>query len=364
MDRILFISHRSQIEGGASQSLLLLLKYLRSKYEVEVVCPRGEGSLPILLRKQNIQCFTLPNRTILYTPLLALLILFRNYVLVYGNNFSGRCRISLWSAKLTNRPFLWHIRESIDENSPYSNLYWIKFANAVIANSKDTAERLSKYLPKDKITTIPNGVEISNFNQNRLKSRSSLVNLLELPDDGLIILNIGRICFQKNQIDSLVALSQLKKEFKKPYLVFLGDFQEEKYVTQILSIAKDQGVTELIRLPGHIDNIESILCGADILLHTSRKESQGRVIIEAMASRLPVLAYNVGGVGEALKHGENGYLVDFQDYNGLNRYLKRLISRPLLRLRMGNSGYKRAKELFGIEQSINKVECVLKQFQK
>ena len=98
-----------------------------------------------------------------------------------------------------------------------------------------------------------------------------------------------------------------------------------------------------------------ILTSSDILVHTSRTESQGRVILEAMAAKLPVVAYNVGGVGEAVVPGETGFLREFGNIEGMTADLQLLVENKQLRHAMGGKGYHRVKESFSAVNTANQV---------
>ena len=88
------------------------------------------------------------------------------------------------------------------------------------------------------------------------------------------------------------------------------------------------------------------------------------VILEAMAARLPVVAYNVGGVSEAVIHGLTGFLIPFGDMSGIVQRLHKLIGDQEQRYRMGDAGYRRIKENFTIEKTADAVREVINQVLK
>ncbi len=93
-----------------------------------------------------------------------------------------------------------------------------------------------------------------------------------------------------------------------------------------------------IELPGSLADLSPVYREADVFVMTSEYEGTPNVVLEAMASGLPVVATNVGGVPEVVRHGENGFLVERDDESGLVTALERLIQDPQLRSSMGQHG--------------------------
>ena len=83
---------------------------------------------------------------------------------------------------------------------------------------------------------------------------------------------------------------------------------------------------------------------------SSRSEGFPVAVLEAMAAGLPVVATDVGGVAEAVEHGETGLLVPAADSEALARALERLVADGALRRRLGAAGRARARSLFDVER--------------
>jgi glycosyltransferase involved in cell wall biosynthesis len=108
------------------------------------------------------------------------------------------------------------------------------------------------------------------------------------------------------------------------------------------------GLDAVILLAGHRDDVGSILAEAQIFALATRSECLPLSILEAMASGLPVVASSVGGVPEAVIHGETGLLVAPGDPDALADALALLLDDPALRGRMGAAGRARAERLFDL----------------
>jgi glycosyltransferase involved in cell wall biosynthesis len=81
-------------------------------------------------------------------------------------------------------------------------------------------------------------------------------------------------------------------------------------------------------------------------------------ILEAMRAGLPVVASNVGGVGESVRDGENGFLVGRGDVAQLRDRIERLLTEPELRARLGASGRSRFVQDFTLEVSVARTLAV------
>ena len=108
--------------------------------------------------------------------------------------------------------------------------------------------------------------------------------------------------------------------------------------------ARTKGVDA--RFHGFVSDLRTRLAGLDVFALPSRGDNFPVVILEAMASGLPVVGTRVGGIPELVVDGETGLLVDVDDPTGLARALDRLGGDELLREQMGVHGAQRAAEEF------------------
>ena len=113
---------------------------------------------------------------------------------------------------------------------------------------------------------------------------------------------------------------------------------------------------DTLRLPGSalefrgsIPEMAPVYQEADILVLTSEYEGAPNVLLEAMASGLPVVADKVGGVPELVRHGQDGFLVEPNDDEGLGAALARLIGDPQLRFAMGRNARAHMEANFSLE---------------
>lgn len=133
-------------------------------------------------------------------------------------------------------------------------------------------------------------------------------------------------------------------------LLLLGhgpDFEKAR------KLAKELGIAERVYFLGKQKRVENFYSIADLFLFTSKIESFGIPLIEAMASEVPVVAPKVGGIPEIVKHGRTGYLTS-DDPSEIAEYCVSILEDPELARRMGKLGRKDVLRRFSVDVIIPK----------
>jgi N-acetyl-alpha-D-glucosaminyl L-malate synthase BshA len=105
-------------------------------------------------------------------------------------------------------------------------------------------------------------------------------------------------------------------------LILVGDGPDMPVAREL---AKELGVLDRVTFVGVVDRVAPLLAAADLLLLPSSTESFGLVALEAMASGVPVIASDVGGIPEVVQHGCTGYLAPVGDVGQMARYAVELL---------------------------------------
>lgn len=122
----------------------------------------------------------------------------------------------------------------------------------------------------------------------------------------------------------------------------------------------ERGLSDCVFLTGYRDDVPQILAASDVLVLPSFREGTPRVITEAMASGLPVIATNIAGIPEQVADGESGYLIPTGDADALADRLRELLSDPQLREQFGNQGYERSKR-FSVDAMLKRTDVLYKE---
>lgn len=219
-------------------------------------------------------------------------------------------------------------------------------------NSRLTLKRIrSQVFPADAIAGISN-VDIPKFIANRYTNLSDAVDtdyfcinrvdIQETVADGndAIVLLPARIAQGKGHIDAIAAIEMIKGMGIKVKLVFAGNINNHDYMARLTRSIVKKGLQQNIFYAGRLDRDElrKLYAKSSIVILPSHEEGLGKVLLEAQAMGKPVIAYNVGGVPEALRDGQTGFLVEKGDSSALAKKMMLLLNDHHLRKQMGNTG--------------------------
>lgn len=158
--------------------------------------------------------------------------------------------------------------------------------------------------------------------------------------DGFVVLLPSRIVAGKGHADVLVATRVLVEAGANPFVVFAGAIVSESLRAELERMAADSGLAERVRFLGRLSAVDlrDWYGASDVVVLPSSSEGLGRVLLEAQAMATPVVAYDSGGVPEALVPEESGFLVEPNDAETLAARLQFLLDHPTARARMGRCG--------------------------
>ena len=197
----------------------------------------------------------------------------------------------------------------------------------------------------DKIVAIPNGVDLALYDCNRV-ARAAVRRELGLDSDSLVVGSVGILNRVKNfQLLIQVAKSILNYRSGVQFIIVGDGDQRNKLEMMVAKL----GLRNSVILPGFRVDIHRVLQALDIFALTSSSEGFGLAVVEAMASGLPCVTFDVSALDELVAEGQTGFLVKAGDAEGFGVALNRLIVSPELRSGMGQAARSRAETLFPIE---------------
>ncbi len=123
-------------------------------------------------------------------------------------------------------------------------------------------------------------------------------------------------------------------------LLFAGDGPDRP---KIEALCREIGSCSDVHFLGKLKNIEEVYSVADVFLLTSETESFGLAALEAMASRVPVISTNTGGIPEINLHGETGFLSDVGDIDDMANNTLKLLKDDALMHTFKQQAFNRAK---------------------
>ena len=165
-----------------------------------------------------------------------------------------------------------------------------------------------------------------------------------IPEGVPLALAVGRLIAQKDHATLLRAFARVREAHPDVRLAILGSGPLE---ADTRALARSLGLEDAVALPGRTE-IRDWLERADVLVHTSRWEGFGIVLLEAMLAGLPIVATAVSAVPEVVVDGETGALVAAGDVDGVARELGALLGDADRRTRLGEAGRQRARTEFSV----------------
>jgi len=209
------------------------------------------------------------------------------------------------------------------------NLSWrlaLLNTSFVTAVSSYLAVRARKFGYKDKLEIIPNGVDIKLFTSEMTKeiTRDSTRENLGFNKDDIILVTTSRLSVKNGIEDVIKALPRLADNVK---FVIFG---EGKLENKLKKLRKDLNVLERVIFEGFVshDEMPKYLKASDIFIRPSLSEGMGNSFIEAMATKIPVIATQIGGIVDFLRDGETGYFCKPQDPDSIVETVNKVINDP------------------------------------
>lgn len=156
----------------------------------------------------------------------------------------------------------------------------------------------------------------------------------------------------KNQEGFLRIAERVLRRLPDAQFVLVGDGPLRPEIEQR---AASLGIGQRVSFLGARDDIPEVLASMAMAVLTSASESLSNAILEAMAARLPVVAYNVGGNSELINE-QRGFLIEPNDESSFADAIVRLLSDPQLRREQGDHAWCFAKENFSLDRIKRKYE--------
>ena len=203
---------------------------------------------------------------------------------------------------------------------------------------------------------ISNGVDLDYFNNKSLTQteRRFLCQKYSLEPERPTILHVGRLDTDK-KVEFVIRAAAKVMEKTSAQLLVIGDGEHRG---DLMQLTQQLGIDKSSHFPGFVSPIEDLpdfYRLATVFITASEIETQGLVLLEALASGLPVVAANATCIPELVIDGKDGFLVNPRDVDGMADALNKIICNSALKLKMGKAGRVIVQE-HSITASLNKHE--------
>jgi len=210
----------------------------------------------------------------------------------------------------------------------------------IVAVSYGVKKEIMQYynVPEEDIVVIPNGIDLEEFSaKNRSLYFEKVRKEYNIPLDYFVLLFVGYEFRRKGLEFVIKAIEKLKNE--KIKLIVIGNDNKKPYE----KLAKELGVVDKIIFVGQQREVNKFYAVSDVFVFPTMYEAFGLVIIEAMASGLPVIISNIAGVAELITDGKEGFFIN-RDADNIAKKIKILIENKNLYKEMSINASKKAEE--------------------
>jgi glycosyltransferase involved in cell wall biosynthesis len=229
--------------------------------------------------------------------------------------------------------------------------------NKLVALTSIHKENLLKHLPlrEEQVAILPNSIDTEKFRPER-----------RLPEfrakySGFLIGVVSRLDENKGLLETVETAARLRDQNVECRVVIVGKETagEAGMLKKLENAIADRGLTRQVHLAGHHSDIAGVIASFDVLLLPSPAETFGRVLIEAMACGVPIVASGGGGVPDIIRDGENGLLVRPLDVEEMAKALRRMQESPDLRKQLAQQGLHEARTVYDTKVIQAKLQTLL-----
>lgn len=260
--------------------------------------------------------------------------------------------VMLWVAQFSPIPVLFSVMHELGTMNHIGrrlliaalarkNTVFAGVSNAVRDNLRETIWRI----PDERVITLYNMIDVD-LTEPEFISRDTARESLNLSHNDFVFGNIGRLAKNKDQKSLISAFSLIKPYCPNAKLVIIGDGQLEsslKEQVQSLNLSKD------VIFTGFVPQGYRFMKAFDVYISSSIQEAFGRVLLEAMLAKVPVIATRVNGVPEVL--GDTGTLIEPANARQLADEMLALYKTSTLeREKLGLIGYEHTLENFSLQR--------------
>lgn len=386
--QIAFVHLTAQMSGVEFSTLYLVQHLDRKRWNPLVICPE-EGDLPAQCRARGIAVAlvprprffstgvrmagrVLPNPLALLTDLAALGVAARRLVkflrgqrpaLVVTKGLLTHFYGGL-AARWAGIPCVWHVQDRVSERAG-KVFPWVLsaaarvLARAVIADADSIARQVRTFVPANRIAVIWNGVDLEEFSPQN--DGASLRQEWGVCAENLLVGTIARLTPWKGQQVLIRAFACLADQFPSARLVLVGSalFDTDLYARSLQAQVSRLGIEERVIFAGYRRDLPQVLAALDIVAHTAlEKDSSPLAVVSAMAAGKSIVCSRIDGTAQLFEDGVDGLLVPPGDVDALAEKLRRLLSDPALRQKLGLAARAKAARELSVELFARRCEAV------
>lgn len=250
-----------------------------------------------------------------------------------------------------------HLESGINKKGLLHRLLYARL-DKVIAISGVVRRNLLKStsLKDSQLVTLYYGLDLKRYDPERFTGKTVRAEL-GLGSETKIVGIVGRLSPRKGQEEFLKAAKIILESHPEVIFLIVGeDFGSSGYKEHLRRLAQGMGILGRVIFTGQRDDIPDVMASLDIFVFTSYAEAFGLVLIEAMAMKRPVVAFDAGAIREIVEEAKSGLLVPLQDVSSLARAIDSLLENSQRCRELGERGREIVDEKFDLSLAMAKTE--------
>jgi glycosyltransferase involved in cell wall biosynthesis len=270
------------------------------------------------------------------------------------------------AARRVGVPCVWHVQDLISERT--FGIYRRIFAftarhltQQIVVDGGAIKDQLPQSM-HSRVSVIHNGIDTSLFSPDR--EGSAVRHELRITPDQFVIGHAGRITPWKGQHYLIEAFAKIAAEYPNTVLLLVGSpvFDHDAYEQRLRAMTAAYGLEHRIIFSGYRHDLPNVLAAMDIFAFTSiEKDTSPLALLSAMASGLPIVAFDIEGIRELVDEDTTMALTPSRDTDRMANLLRELIEDRERRAQLGEAARQTSQQNFSLEKFVRRVSDVLMQ---
>ncbi|MBM81177.1 MAG: hypothetical protein CMJ78_11365 [Planctomycetaceae bacterium] len=359
MPRIAVVFEFPSLNGGEHSMLAIFDQLNKSEFEFVAIAP-PTGRLADAFKERNIEHVPLELRdgngerlpqSQAHEQLIAA-IAKAGPDIVHANSLAMGRLTGAVHDKIT-QPTIAHLRDII--NLSQSAIDDLNKNDILVAVSHATRRHhVDQGLDAERTGVVYNGIDLKQFKPE--VQSGVLKDEFGIDPDGFLVLTIGQIALRKGHDVLAKAAIEVCTELEDVHFLIVGERHSNKpesidFEAQIETTFADAGHADRLHRVSYCEDVGFLMAECDLLVHPAKQEPLGRVLLEAAACELPIIATDVGGTAEIVTHEDSALLVPPSDSTALRNAILQAYDEEEERLDFADAARNRVKMLFSIERA-------------
>lgn len=354
--KTLFVSSPKSWRGGEQQLYYLLSEFSNQNKKFAIICPFN-SPLYQKCKHHNWEVYSFKKRGLLNIGIARSIIKIakqNGFDLLHANDSHAHSAV-IWANKMGLKlPIVLSRRVDFPIKNTFFSLkkYNFKYIKAIVCISEFVKKILEPSIQnKSTIKVVHDGIDVEKF--KFAEKNYGLKQKFAIPNNHLIIGMVAAYAPHKDYYTFIKAAEKVLNINNQLTFFAIGEGGERIEMEKII---KQKKLDKKIILTGFIDDIPGVLKDLDIFVLSSKTEGLGTSILDAFASKVPVVATNAGGIPEMLIHQQTGLISNVGDDTEMANNILKLIQNNTLKDNLTINAFEKVKDFSFKKMALGNIE--------